>query len=155
MPARWYTTPIFSFCSRQSRRAGSPYLLTKSVKAYGLSFANIPLRHSSVHAKQPGSSLSKEHLLFSHHSLSGQSSDRQPPQRSFSEQRQQASPHRAIPSSLFNEAAPPSSSARLPCGFPYLLSSPLFFLLRQPAILQLRLGHTDDQAAAIGVASAV
>ena len=44
---------------------------------------------------------SKEHFLFSHQSLSGQSPELQPLQCSFSLHRQQASPQRAIPNSLF------------------------------------------------------
>ena len=45
--------------------------------------------------------ISMEHFRFSHQSLSGQSLELQPLQWSFSEQRQHARPHRAIPSSLF------------------------------------------------------
>lgn len=46
-------------------------------------------------------SRSSEHFLFSHQALSWQLSELHPPHLSFSEHRQQARPHRAIPNSLF------------------------------------------------------
>lgn len=55
---------------------------------------------SSSHSKQCFKSLSIEQARFSHQSLSGQSPS-QPEHVTFSEQRQQASPHLAIPNFLF------------------------------------------------------
>ena len=68
---------------------------------YGLILLNNPFLQVSSHQTQWGNSFAIEHFLFSQKSLSGQLFESHPLHPIFSEHKQHARPHLAIPSSRF------------------------------------------------------
>ena len=101
--------PFFSFSSKRSRSFSTPNLLAYSVNPSALIFSlKRPFLQSvSPQVQHAGIFFSIQHFLFTHHSASLHQerslnpSNLQPLHSTFSEQRQHARPHLAIPNSRF------------------------------------------------------